>query len=66
MRALFQKLKDKFSMAVFGSLSHTGHSYVALALCILGGRFMVRGMYADIYRLSCWILIKYGVAEYKE
>jgi len=29
-------------------------------------RFMVRGMCADIYRLCFWILIKYGVVEYKE
>jgi hypothetical protein len=45
---------------------YTSHPYVALALCILAGRLMVRGAFVDVNDLCCWILVKWGGREYAE
>lgn len=57
-------------MAALGILTfptlYTVHPYLALAICILAVRLLIRGACVEINNLCCWILVKWGGREYEE
>ena len=57
-------------MAAFGILTfplvYTTYPYLALAICVLVVRLLIRGTCVEINDLCCWILVKWGGREYEE